>query len=204
MIGYLSGILIEKQLPWVLIDINGVGYEVQVPMTTGIDLPMLGQKVILFTHFVVREDAQLLYGFHTKSLREAFRQLIKINGIGPKIGLAVLSGLDESSLKRAITHKEISTLSQIPGIGKKTAERLIIELQDKLDHIVFDLPSGESAKSMGINLSQEPSAIQDAISALISLGYKPLDSKKLIDSVVTDQEASSEELIKRALKAIMK
>lgn len=201
MIGRISGLLAEKELPWVVVDVNGVGYEIQVPMTTGVELPSVGQPVVLLTQFIVREDAQLLYGFHSKSLREVFRQLIKINGIGPKIALAILSGLDEVGLKRCIDQKDISGLSQLPGIGKKTAERLIVELQDKLDHLPVLL-------NRPIQQVINTDALNEAVSGLVGLGYKPQEAKKLLDNLKLSPEVvektSTTELLKLALKSVMK
>lgn len=202
MIGQLTGILIEKELPLVILDINGVGYEISVPMSTGLELPALGEKLVLFTHFIVREDAQLLYGFYTRSAREVFRQLIKINGVGPKIALAILSGMDEINLKKCIDQKDIAALSNIPGIGKKTAERLVIELQDKLKNISYlNLVNTAVTGSSVVNGS--PKNQDDALNALISLGYKNTEAKRLVDQALSSTEGflSSEEIIRLALKS---
>lgn len=213
MISQVTGILIDKQLPLVILEVHGLGYEIHVPMTTGFELPEIGIKITLFTHFIVREDAQLLYGFYTKSAREVFRQLIKINGVGPKIALAILSGMDEISLKHCIYQKDIAALSNIPGIGKKTAERLVVELQDKLENIAFlNLKQGDLTdltdltgdkdqkdKNQAIKLIQE-----DALNALISLGYKAPEAKRLVDQALLQgggSSLSSEEIIRWALKS---
>ncbi len=212
MISQVTGILIDKQLPLVILEVHGLGYEIHVPMTTGFELPEIGIKITLFTHFIVREDAQLLYGFYTKSAREVFRQLIKINGVGPKIALAILSGMDEISLKHCIYQKDIAALSNIPGIGKKTAERLVVELQDKLENIAFlnlkqadltdltgDKDQKDKNKNQTIKLIQE-----DALNALISLGYKAPEAKRLVDQALLQgggSSLSSEEIIRWALKS---
>ncbi len=208
MIGQVTGILLEKELPLVILETHGVGYEISVPMTTGFELPGLGATLTLFTHFIVREDAQLLYGFYTRSTREVFRQLIKISGIGPKIALAILSGMDEINLKKCIDQKDVGALSNIPGIGKKTAERLVIELQDKLKNISYlnlassgSMGSSGSANSEGFSQSKNQ---EDALNALISLGYKNAEAKRLVDQAVKQGAGkilSSEEMIRLALKS---
>jgi Holliday junction DNA helicase RuvA len=207
MISQVTGILIEKELPLVVIETYGLGYEISVPMTTGFELPGLGEKLTLFTHFIVREDAQLLYGFYTRSTREVFRELIKINGVGPKIALAILSGMDEINLKKCIDQKDIGALSNIPGIGKKTAERLVIELQDKLKNISYlhsanSGLAGSSGASGSENLSQSKNQ-EDAFNALISLGYKNAEAKRFVDQALKRAEGvlSSEEIIRLALKS---
>jgi len=207
MIGQVTGILLEKELPLVILDAHGVGYEIAVPMTTGFELPELGVRLTLFTHFIVREDAQLLYGFSTRSTREVFRELIKISGIGPKIALAILSGMDEANLKKCIDQKDIGALSNIPGIGKKTAERLVIELQDKLKNISYlnlinSSLTGSSGASGSESFSQSKNQ-EDALNALISLGYKNAEAKRLVDQALKTggSALSSEEIIRQALKS---
>ena len=135
MIGRLSGKLIEKQPPQIIVDVQGLGYEVDVPMSTFYNLPGLGETITLFTHLVVREDAHLLYGFGSDDERRAFRQLLKISGVGPKLALSVLSGLSVADLAQTVATQETGRLTKIPGVGKKTAERLVLELRDKLDHV---------------------------------------------------------------------
>src|ERR1019366_4168337 len=162
MIGRLSGILLEKNPPQILLDVQGVGYELDVPMSTFYNLPALHEKVVLHTHFVVREDAQLLYGFATNEERLAFRQLLKISGVGPKLALSVLSGLSLGDLAAAVANKEVGRLTKIPGVGKKTAERLLLELQGK-----FTI-SGTPATS-GIPVAASNS--NDIANALLALGY---------------------------------
>jgi Holliday junction DNA helicase RuvA len=161
MIGRLSGILLEKNPPQILLDIAGVGYEVNVPMSTFYNLPDTGGKVTLFTHLVVREDAHLLYGFGTEHERRAFRQLTRISGIGAKIALAVLSGLSVAELAQAITLQESGRLTKIPGIGKKTAERILLELKDKL--------GADLTNAVGVHRAAPASS--DILNALVALGY---------------------------------
>lgn len=197
MIGKIIGLIEEKQTHSVLVNLNGVCYELEVPISTAFSLPEKGQKVELFTHFVVREDAQLLYGFLSKQDRDMFRVLIKVNGVGPKLGITILSGLDSAALTRCVSNDEVSTLVKLPGIGKKTAERLLIELRDK----VKDLCDDKEA------LLQEAipyeNAIQDeAESALVALGYKPQDAAKAIKQAKHENQ-SLESLIKAALKSMI-
>lgn len=197
MIGKIIGLIEEKQTHSVLVNLNGVCYELEVPISTAFSLPEKGQKVELFTHFVVREDAQLLYGFLSKQDRDMFRVLIKVNGVGPKLGITILSGLDSAALTRCVSNDEVSTLVKLPGIGKKTAERLLIELRDK----VKDLCDDKDA------LLQEAipyeNAIQDeAESALVALGYKPQDAAKAIKQAKHENQ-SLESLIKAALKSMI-
>lgn len=201
MIGRLSGILLEKQPPHILLDVQGVGYELDAPMSTFYQLPSLGEKVTLHTHMVVREDAQLLYAFADKRGRELFRELIRLNGVGPKLALALMSGMEVDELVMAVQHQDVSALVKIPGVGKKTAERLLIELRDRFK--AWDaLPGAVSlAVPSGINSAPiKPSA--DAVSALIALGYKPQEASKAV-ATVDEDGLSSEELIRRALKGMV-
>jgi len=193
MIGRLSGTLLSKQPPWLLVDIGGIGYEVQAPMTTCYRLPEIGQAVVLFTHLVVREDAHLLFGFSDLHERELFRELIKINGIGPKVALAILSGMDGHTLLSCVMENNATALVRIPGIGKKTAERLLMELRDKMPAYEAVLPGNKMPAA-------EPSAYHDAVNALMALGYKLIEAKQLVQAVAQPQ-ASCEELIKLALQA---
>lgn len=188
MISRLTGILQEKQPPFVLIDVQGVGYEVQVPMTTFYQLPEQNQKVSLYTHFVVREDAQALYGFHDQEHRSCFRQIIKTNGIGPKMGLAILSGMNAQELMHHIHNQDIAQLTKIPGIGKRTAERLLIEMRDKF--------SDNSHQKFNVQ-STDPK--QEAISALVALGYRAQDASKCINQLGNDNN-TSQDLIRLALQ----
>lgn len=170
MIGRLSGVLLEKNPPQLLLDVQGVAYEVDVPMSTWYNLPASGERITLFTHLVVREDAHLLYGFGTEDERRAFRQLLKVNGIGARIALAVLSGLSVSELAQAVSLQETARLTRIPGIGKKTAERLLLELKDKLG---ADLGRAGAAK-------RETPATVDITSALLALGYNEREAQAAV------------------------
>ncbi|MFT6910344.1 MAG: Holliday junction DNA helicase RuvA [Oleiphilaceae bacterium] len=199
MIGKIFGLIEEKNTHSVLVNVQGLCYEVEVPITTSFSLPEIGADVSLFTHFVVREDAQLLYGFLNKQDRDMFRVLIKVNGVGPKLGIAILSGLDSVALARCVIHDEVSTLVKLPGIGKKTAERLLIELRDKVKGMDVE---NSSEVSQQTNIPCTISIHDEAESALISLGYRPQDAAKAIKNVKTDNQ-SLEELLKAALKGMI-
>jgi Holliday junction DNA helicase RuvA len=192
MIGRISGILLDKTPPLALIDCNGVGYECEVPMSTFYLLPQVGDKVTLLTHFVVREDAQLLFGFGTHQERLMFRQLLKVNGIGAKSALAILSGLSIDELIQAVSLQEAGLLTRVPGIGKKTAERLLLELKDK-----FTLDSALSIKGSGM-----ASISQDVLNALIALGYNERESLNAVKSL--DVNLTVNDGIKQALKYLSK
>jgi Holliday junction DNA helicase RuvA len=201
VIGRLRGNLAEKQPPHIIIDINGLGYEVEVPMTTLYRLPSVGEPVTLHTHLVVREDAHLLYGFAEKRERELFRELIRLNGVGPKLALALMSGLEVDELVRCVQAQDTSVLVKIPGVGKKTAERLLVELKDRfkawetvpvMSGLVMEARAGAPATS----------AESDAVSALISLGYKPQEASRAV-SAVKEDGLSSEDMIRRALKGMV-
>ncbi|WP_043311495.1 Holliday junction branch migration protein RuvA [Pseudomonas sp. ML96] len=201
MIGRLKGNLAEKQPPHLILDVNGVGYEVEVPMTTLYRLPSVGQPVTLHTHLVVREDAHLLYGFAEKRERELFRELIRLNGVGPKLALALMSGLEVDELVRCVQAQDTSTLVKIPGVGKKTAERLLVELKDRFKawETMPSIAPLVVEPRAGVAVS---SAESDAVSALISLGFKPQEASKAV-AVVQEEGLSSEELIRRALKGMV-
>ena len=201
MIGRLSGQLLEKQPPELLIDVNGVGYEVSAPMSTFYALPDVGEKVIIHTHMVVREDAQLLYGFSTQSERTLFRILIKINGVGPKLALTILSGITADEFIRCIHDNDAAALVRLPGIGKKTAERLIVELRDKVG---AEAESNEATSAPGLmSVGTVKSPIADAVSALVALGYKPNDASKMVRSIETEG-MNTEEIIRQALQGMAK
>jgi len=201
VIGRLSGQLLEKQPPELLIDVNGVGYEVSAPMSTFYALPDVGEKVIIHTHMVVREDAQLLYGFSTQSERTLFRILIKINGVGPKLALTILSGITADEFIRCIHDNDAAALVRLPGIGKKTAERLIVELRDKVG---AEAESSDTSSSPGLmSVSSVKSPIADAVSALVALGYKPNDASKMVRSIETEG-MNTEEIIRQALQGMAK
>lgn len=201
MIGKISGVLEEKNTHQALIDVNGLSYEVEVPITTSFEMPDIGAKVQLYTHFVVREDAQLLYGFLKKQDREMFRVLVRVNGVGPKVALAILSGLDCSSLVQCVQSDDLSSLVKLPGIGKKTAERLLIELRDKVKSLVASEPALAATDALAF----QPVAVSvedEAEEALIALGYKPQAASKAVKSCKQIGQ-SVEELIKAALKHMM-
>lgn len=205
MIGRLRGVLIEKQAPEVLIDVNGVGYELQMPLTSFYELPEVNQPTTVYTHFVVREDAQLLYGFITKQERSLFRLLIKANGVGPKLALTFLSGMTASEFVGCVERDDIVTLVKLPGVGKKTAERLLVEMRDKLKSLMEASVGSEREFVLQSNYSPAPtvnSAEEDAISALISLGYKPPQASKAV-SAAFKEGMDSETLIKAALKSML-
>jgi Holliday junction DNA helicase RuvA len=196
VIGRIRGILAGKQAPDILLDVGGVGYEVQVPMTTLYELPELGIEVSLFTHFVVREDAQLLFGFSTERERSLFRALIKVNGVGPKIGLAILSGLDAGQLVRVVQQKDTGSLVAVPGIGKRTAERILLDLEGKLnDWTVGDAPVAATS-------SQEPDIVAEAESALVALGYKPAEASRAVAAANDGSSSTPEELIRTTLRSM--
>ncbi|MFT5711289.1 MAG: Holliday junction DNA helicase RuvA [Halioglobus sp.] len=201
MIGRIRGNLVYKQPPLILVEVGGVGYEIQVPMTTLFQLPELGSQVSLVTHFVVREDAQLLYGFIDERDRILFRQLIKVNGVGPKLGLTILSGMDASSFARCIQRDDISSLVALPGVGKKTAERLLIEMRDKLKDWLALADESEGAVATNGAVTD---IVGDAEGALIALGYKPAEASRLVARVNDDTITDSEELIRLALKSTVK
>ena len=200
MIGRLSGILIQKQPPQLMIDVQGVGYEVQAPMSTFYQLPDLDQPVVLLIHMVVREDAQLLYGFYNESERLLFKSLIKVNGVGPKLALTILSGISANEFVKVIRNNDESGLISLPGIGKKTAQRLIVEMKDRFDDWKSESPDDIDRPSMESgSLSTEQDIIKESVSALIALGYKPVEAGRMIRQLDT-QDQSSEMLIKQALK----
>lgn len=185
MIGRLAGRLIEKRAPWIVVDCHGVGYEVEVPMTTIWALPEVDSDVILLTHLVVREDAQLLFGFATAAERDLFRALIKVSGIGAKVALAILSGIETDEFVRCVHEKNTARLTALPGIGKKTAERLIVEMRDRVGDwapaVVVPAAPAESSRA---------DAVSDAISGLIALGYKPPEASRLVLEIDTSDKAS--------------
>lgn len=197
MIGRITGKLILKKPPLLMLETNGIGYEVYAPMSTFYNLPELNTTTCLLTHFVVREDAQLLYGFLQERERELFRALIKVNGVGPKLALTVLSGIEPDVFVQCVQNNDASRLTGIPGIGKKTAERLVIETRDTLTKWETSTTSGISPEISATDQTQ-----QDAISALISLGYKPVQAKRAI-GLTFKPHLSSEELIRIALRQML-
>lgn len=206
MIGRLRGILLEKQAPDLLIEVAGVGYEVQLPLTSFYQLPATGIEATIYTHFVVREDAQLLYGFVNQAERALFRQLIKANGVGPKLALTILSGMTAQQFVRCVQSDDVSTLVKLPGVGKKTAERLVVEMRDRLKDwgVAPNTPVTDGLVLLDDDaiFSPEQSAEQDAASALVSLGYSQLQADKAVQKV-KQSGMSSEQLIKAALRSMM-
>ncbi|HSX84039.1 MAG TPA: Holliday junction branch migration protein RuvA [Cellvibrio sp.] len=202
MIGRLRGTVVEKQPPYLLLDVNGVGYELQAPMTTFYRLPALGIEVVLHTHLSITENLHQLFAFIDQRDRALFRTLIKVNGVGPKLAIAILSGMEADDIARCVREHNVTALTKVPGIGKKTAERLVIELQDRLK--TWDLPHAEHLTDnhqQGILNTNE--VLAEAESALIALGYKPVDAAKMIASAAKHHpEASSQELIRLALRSI--
>lgn len=195
MIGRLRGIILEKQAPDLVLDVQGIGYEVAAPMSTFCNLPAINEEVILFTHLIVREDAQLLYGFATTRERLLFRSLLKVNGVGAKLALTILSGSDVDDFSRSVQEGDADSLVRLPGVGKKTAERLIIEMRDRLKNI----SGAMSLKPVVSEAASLAGAKDEAIEALISLGYKPVEADKMIRVVATDG-LTTEELIRLALQ----
>lgn len=191
MISRISGVLIEKAPPQVVIDCHGVGYECEVPMSTFYNLPALGEKVVLLTQFIVREDAQLLYGFGTDRERQTFRQLLKVNGIGAKSALSILSGLSVDDLAQAVALQETALLTRVPGIGKKTAERLLLELKDKFSVDGLTAPAGQSKSASG-----------DVLNALLALGYNEREAMAAVKQLPADVVVADG--IRLALKSLSK
>jgi Holliday junction DNA helicase RuvA len=190
MIGRLTGMLLEKNPPQVLLDVHGIGYEVDVPMSTFYNLPAIGEKITLLTHFVVREDGQFLYGFSSEAERFAFRQLIKISGVGARMALAVLSGLSVGDLAQAIARQEVGRLIKVPGIGKKTAERLLLELKGKL------------AEALPSSLAAAPDSQHDILNALLALGYNDREASAALKQLPAG--CSTSDGIRQALKLLSK
>lgn len=201
MIGRISGILLQKQAPELLVDVGGIGYEVQASLATIYELPALGEAVMLHTHFVVREDAQLLYGFATLEERSLFRSLIKVNGVGPKLAITILSGIDTLEFVRCVRVGDTAALVKLPGVGKKTAERLLVEMKDRLSDWQLDATLSPVDSAAG---GSNNSIIAEAESALVALGYKPQQASSAIaaanSATIGDSITNSEELIRRALK----
>ena len=197
MIGFIRGKLVTKTPPLLVLDVQGVGYEIEAPMTTFYNLPAMGETIHLHTHLVVREDAHILFGFSTESDRMMFRTLIKVNGVGPKLALTILSGQSADEFHRCIHDNDTAALIRLPGVGKKTAERLIIEMRDKLP--TLDDSSLSSNSEQGSTVSSRSNAKQEAISALCALGYKPQDASKMVQGIA-QEDKSCEDIIRLALQ----
>lgn len=194
MIVRIHGILLQKEPPAMLVDVGGIGYELEAPMTTFYDLPSTGSEVTLYTHLVVREDAHLLFGFSRASQRSLFRSLLKVNGIGPRVALAILSGMNENEFALCVSSEDIARITKVPGIGKKTAERLIVEMRDKVEAGDVVLRAGSSAA-----LPTDPAS--EAVSALMALGYKGNEASRLVRNVSGD-DLTTEDIIRQALRNI--
>ena len=197
MIGFLRGILVAKKAPSLLLDVHGVGYEIDAPMSTFFKLPAVGEEVSLHTHMAVREDAHTLYGFLTESERALFRSLIRVSGVGAKLALGVLSGLSVDEFHRCIQSGNTAVLVKLPGIGKKTAERLVIEMRDRLPET--DGGSVVVTGAGGVSVLREDSPVADAVSALVSLGFRPQDANAMVRGIPAEGK-SSEDLIRLALQ----
>ncbi|MDO9168875.1 MAG: Holliday junction branch migration protein RuvA [Methylobacter sp.] len=199
MIGFLRGKLAFKAPPLLMLDVNGVGYEVEAPMTTFYNLPAIGSEIMLHTHLVVREDAHILFGFSTEADRAMFRTLIKVNGVGPKLALAILSGQSAEEFHRCIHNNDTQALVRLPGVGKKTAERLVIEMRDRLPDLSDSTDSVDSSAVGSDKIQRVNNPKQEAISALCSLGYKPLDAGKMVQNISIEGK-SCEDIIRLALQ----
>ena len=200
MIGRLRGVILEKRPPWLLLDVHGVGYEIEAPMTTFYRLPAVGAEVSLHTHLVVREDAHLLYGFMDARERALFRTLIKVSGVGARLALAILSGMEADSFARCVQEGDVNSLTRLPGIGKKTAERLVVEMRDRL----ADWGGGAVLPASGRpGESGAPvTPVDDAVSALMALGYKQAEAVRAVKAVAAEG-LSSEEIIRHALRGMV-
>lgn len=199
MIGRLRGEIVSKHPPRLLLDIGGVGYELEAPMSTFYDLPPVGEQVTLVTHLTVREDAWVLYGFLREEDRALFRNLLRVNGVGARMALAILSGMDARQFALCVRQEDVTALTRLPGVGKKTAQRLVMELRDRVGTVPAGSPVGvASSPSTG---SGEGSALVDAIGALTALGYKPADASRMARAA-DDGTSTSEEIIRAALKSV--
>lgn len=194
MIAELRGTILDKRPPHILVDVAGIGYEIDAPMSTFYELPEIGQVVRLYTHFLVREDEHRLFGFYTAEERNLFRTVLKVNGVGPRLGLAILSGMTPSEFVQCILCNDATRLTSLPGVGKKTAERLVIEMRDKLNERAFPAHHERTQASSG-----RQQILQDAISALVSLGYKQPEANRIVTKI-DDGSHNSESLIRLALK----
>lgn len=201
MIGRLRGEIVYKRPPQLMLDVSGVGYEVEAPMSTFYALPEVGAEVTLLTHLAIRDDAHVLYGFAKEGDRELFRSLLKVSGVGAKMALAILSGMDAESFARCVQAADTAGLTRLPGVGKKTAERLIVEMRDRLDRL--EIVPGAAVSSVLAIAPATESPSDEAVSALVALGYKPAEAQRMIRGVEAP-ELNSEELIRAALKAAAK
>lgn len=201
MIGRLRGEIVNKQAPHLLLDVNGVGYELEAPMSTFFNLPGTGEQATLYTHLAIRDDAHVLYAFGTESERALFRSLLKVNGVGAKMALGILSGMSAEDFSHCVQNEDVASLVRLPGIGKKTAERLIVEMRDRLSKLDIGPASGQITAVSAPGRPQTP--VSDAVAALTALGYRPQDATQMVKAVESEGK-SSEELIRAALKAAAK
>ncbi|MCU7810337.1 MAG: Holliday junction branch migration protein RuvA [Candidatus Thiodiazotropha sp. (ex Notomyrtea botanica)] len=201
MIGRLRGEVAQKQAPHLLLDVNGVGYELEAPLSTFFNLPETGQSVMLYTHLAIRDDAHVLYAFATESERALFRSLLKVSGVGAKMALAILSGMSAEEFSRCVENEDVGSLVRLPGIGRKTAERLIVEMRDRLAKM-SDLSSAITPSSTA-QTGRPQTSRSDAVAALVALGYKPQDAGRMVKAVAVD-EMDSEALIRAALQSTVK
>ncbi len=197
MIGRLRGEIILKQPPFLMLDVNGVGYEIEAPMSTFYELPAVGEHIILFTHLMIRDDAHVLYAFYQEQERLLFRTLLKISGVGGKMALAILSGMNAGEFSLCIQNEDVTALVRIPGVGKKTAQRLIIEMKDKL------VVTGSTQAATASASAAQESPSSEAVSALVALGYRPVEANRLVKSVEAEG-LGSEELIRAALQSLIR
>ena len=195
MIGRLRGAVLYKHPPYLVLDVNGVGYEIEAPMSTFYQLPALGEQVFLFTHLAIRDDAHVLYGFARDSERGLFRSLLKVSGVGAKMALAILSGMSADEFSRCVQDNDSASLTRLPGIGKKTAERLIVEMRDRLG--ALEPATGRGGPAV-VGATRD-SPVAEAVEALVALGYRPVDASRMVRAV-SSQGLSSEEIIRTALK----
>jgi holliday junction DNA helicase RuvA len=207
MIGRLTGAILVKRPPHLLLDVGGVGYELEAPMSTFYELPAQGEKVTLATHLAVREDAHALYGFSRERERDLFRALIKVTGVGPRIGLAILSGMDAARFGQCVEREDVAALTRLPGIGTKTAQRLVMELRDRLDGILAGSPAASvpGVPRQAADESADGQALSDAIGALVALGYKPADASRMARTADKGLDAAartSEAIIRAALRSV--
>lgn len=200
MIGFLRGKLLHKAPPQLLLDVHGVGYEIEAPMTTFYDLPALGEEVRLHTHLIVREDAHILFGFASETERMLFRTLIKVNGVGPKLALTILSGQSVEEFYRCVNDNDVKGLVRLPGVGQKTAERLIIEMRGRLPEL-SNQTSLSDRSDLSANITSNPK--QEAVTALCALGYKPLDASRMVQAIAVEDK-SCEDIIRLALRSTIK
>jgi len=196
MIGYLSGTLLDKRPPTLLLDVCGVGYELDAPMTTFYELPAAGENVTVYTHLVVREDAQLLFAFSDVPQRDVFRSLLKVSGVGPRVALAILSTLPTQEFLAAVSNKDVARLTRVPGIGRKTAERLVVEMRDRVLKQIE-----ERGEAFTTNGERRETPLEDAASALVALGYKPAEAERVLRGI-KHEGLSSEDLIRHALRQL--